>query len=141
LFVGVLSVLTLSSHAFAEAPSGRYTYPANGTVYDTRTKLTWQREAEETEYTQSDAASYCTSLSLAGGGWRLPSVDELLTLIDPTEYNPAVDPTAFPNARSGSCWSSTPYVGMAGHMWIVYFLEGFANRSSVSIKWYARCVR
>ena len=140
LFAGVLGLLAFSAPALADAPAGRYTFPASGTVYDTRTKLTWQRVADGNEYTQSAAASYCASLSLAGTGWRLPSADELLTLIDPTRYNPAVDP-AFSSSSGNPFWSSTPYAGSSDRGWTVYFLEGSSSFYLTSSKCLVRCVR
>ena len=59
----------------------RYTV-ADGTVFDTRTQLTWQRTFPSERYTWDDATSYCASLALPGAGWRLPSINELLTLVD-----------------------------------------------------------
>ena len=142
LFIGVVGILTLALPALADAPSGRYTFPTNGTVYDTRTKLTWQRMLDDVDYTQSAAVSYCTSLSLDGTGWRLPSVDELLTLIDPTKYSPAIDQTAFPGANTSfTFWSSTLGAGPAGRAWGVYFSNGASNRYDVTTKTRARCVR
>jgi hypothetical protein len=45
---------------------------------------------------QQQALAHCAALSLAGGGFRLPSIAELLTLVDPTRSQPAIDPIAFP---------------------------------------------
>jgi formylglycine-generating enzyme required for sulfatase activity len=46
-------------------------------VIDRTTGLTWQRRHPVTLVTRDAAASYCRSLGLAGGGWRLPSAREL----------------------------------------------------------------
>src|SRR6202142_4217978 len=72
------------------APAGRYTYPAAGTVYDTKTKLTWQRTAPSKEYTWADAKTYCAGVgaALSGTGWRLPTMKELLTIVDETRSVP-----------------------------------------------------
>lgn len=94
--------------ARADAPPGRYTVIDDGTVYDTRTKLTWQQSVVATAANADGAAVYCKGLALAGGGWRLPTVSELLTLVDPTRKNPAIDSTAFPDTPAVAFWSATP---------------------------------
>jgi hypothetical protein len=55
--------------ADANAPTGRYT-TSTGTVYDTKTKLTWQQTSPSTTYAVATgtAAAYCTSLSSTLGG-------------------------------------------------------------------------
>ena len=82
-----------SSPAFAEAPGGRYVVE-EGTVTDTRTRLTWQRSPDLTPRGWTLAAPYCSDLDLNGKGWRLPSVKELLTLVDESRWGPAIDPHA-----------------------------------------------
>ena len=62
----------------ADAPMGRYTLTNDkmltGTVYDNKTKLTWQQAVPSTTYNWSAAMSYCTGNvgALPGSGWRLP---------------------------------------------------------------------
>src|SRR5258706_11285535 len=71
------------------APAVRYRI-ANSTVYDTQTKLTWQQAIPKSLYAWADAKTYCSALSLDGSGWRLPSINELQTLVDEST-NPAID--------------------------------------------------
>ncbi len=55
---------------------------ADGTATDSASGLTWQvTPANGIIVAYSDAVSYCQSLTLAGGGWHLPTVSELRTLI------------------------------------------------------------
>ena len=103
-----LLLLAPAFRADADAPPGRYTI-ASGTVYDTRTKLTWQQSADSAGYTQSQAASHCTSL---GGGWRIPRVSELLSIVDRMKAAaPAIDLTAFADTGSEIFWTSTVSAG------------------------------
>lgn len=60
------------------APSGA---AAAGTWRDPSTGLTWQNPAPDKKMNWKSARSYCASLSLAGGGWRLPKISELRSLI------------------------------------------------------------
>src|ERR1700683_1138102 len=74
----------------ADAPAGRYTI-ANGTVYDTKTRLTWQQGVSSTVHTWAGGASYCTGNvgGLPGTGWRVPSLTELQTIVDDSRSSPA----------------------------------------------------
>lgn len=54
-------------------PKGTWTDPTSG--------LTWQVEPTGGQMEWSDAKAYCSGLSLGGGGWHLPTIEELRTLI------------------------------------------------------------
>lgn len=144
LRMGLLCALICAAPVAAEAPPGRYTYPASGTVYDTRTQLTWEQSVDAGTYSQSAAASYCTSLPLAGGGWRLSTIEELESIVDDTTVNPAIDVTAFAGTPNAWFWSSSPYadtLNAPGTAWGVFFSHGYSDTSSVSSAWRVRCVR
>jgi hypothetical protein len=143
-FLGVIAIMavTLIASADASAPAGRYTMAA-GTVYDNKTKLTWQQTVSSTEYSWADAKTYCTGLgaSLGGTGWRLPTVKELQTLIDHSQSSPSIDSTAFPATPASWFWSSSPLAGDPSYAWRVEFLIGMTGRSHVSEAYLVRCVR
>ena len=133
----------------ADAPPNRYMFPMPGTVYDVRTKLTWQQTVDAGMHTQGEAIGYCTSLPLAGGGWRLPTRAELLTIVDPTKYDPALDRSAFPDAPKGGSpsstsvwfWTATASAETQGWAWYVNFYGGSANILNVTGAYRVRCVR
>lgn len=129
-----------ASSGSSGAPPGRYTINS-GTVKDTRTGLTWQQSVDAGSYTGANAKTYCGGLSLAGTGWRLPTISELLTLVDPTKYSPAIDPTAFPATPTDWFWSSSPYVGSSGTAWLVYFYGYSSYTDTNSSTYHVRCVR
>lgn len=134
----------LSLTALAAAPAGRYTISA-GTVYDTKTKLTWQQTAPTTDYTWTDAKNYCAGVgdSLGGQGWRMPTVKELVTLLDYSEINPAIDPTAFPSTPLAAYWTITALAGVPNNYYLVDFGQGlvlFAPSSTTAFR-RVRCVR
>jgi len=76
-------------------------------------------------YTRDDAARVCDGLATPGGPWRLPTVLELISVVDDTRSNPSIDPLAFPHARH-HFWTSTPRAGTPTMGWNVYFGLGDA---------------
>lgn len=140
LSVCLLCVVAAVLPAVADAPPGRYTI-GSGTVYDARTKLTWEQTVDAGSYSQANAVNYCGGLTLAGGGWRLPSRAELLSIVDPTVHDPAIDATAFPNTPLTIFWTSTPYAGLGGYGWLVDFIAGYTGVNDASVTLRVRCVR
>jgi formylglycine-generating enzyme required for sulfatase activity len=136
--------LWLMAPAEASAPVGQYTI-SNGTVYDTRTKLTWQQNAPSTEYSWSEAKAYCagTGASLPGTGWRVPTIKELQSIVDDTTWGPAIDKTAFPATAAGYYWSSSPRARTSSSVWVINFSQGdwVAYDVTLAYAFNVRCVR
>lgn len=113
-------------------------------VTDNATKLQWQDdEAAKTTFKGwEDAKTHCSSLMLDGySDWRLPSVQELLNIIDLGKYNPAID-TTFQNTSSNDAyWSSTFIESNEPSAWGVYFNSGGGFTTIISSSHYVRCVR
>jgi len=127
----VLDCLVIMTMVFATCFNARATLQDNGdgTVTDTRTGLTWMRCAQgqsgsdcsgsATLYTWANAAPL--TLSYAGhGDWRIPTMSELLSIVDSTVTSPSIDSIAFPNTAytSGGYWTST--VEAAGQGYVVF---------------------
>ena len=110
-------------------------------VVDNNTGLMWQQTIPTDEYKQEDAVSYCNTLNYAGySDWRLPNTQELLTIVDNSTYEPAINTTYFPNTPSGGFWSS--YIIYGSIWWSVDFFNGglvpyFDRATSLVV----RCVR
>ena len=124
----------------AQAPAGRYTI-SGGTVYDTKTKLTWQQTPSETTLSQSGASSYCAGLSLGAPPlqWRVPTFRELVTIVDLTSTPPVIDSTSFPNTPSALFWTASAFPG--GTYLIDFGLsDGLNTGSDSSAMNYVRCV-
>lgn len=145
-----IMMVMLPPSADANAPAGQYVVTAgetgNGSVYDTRSKLTWQQTVSSTRYAWADAKTYCAGVesSLGGKGWRLPTAKELVTLFDFSQTNsPFLDRSAFPSTPLGSFWSSSPLAGSSSKAWIVNFYscsnQAYSEDTSSSL--YVRCVR
>jgi hypothetical protein len=85
-------------------------------------------------YTGGNADSFCNteafvarvnSARLCGADdWRLPNKNELVSIVDFSASNPAIDSDYFPNTISSSYWSSSPYANDNDNARIVYFNNG-----------------
>ncbi len=129
--------LGVAISAWAAAPPGRYTIDA-GTLLDTKTMLTWQRNTPAQLYNWADAVNHCPTL---GPGWRLPTIKELQSLVDVRVSNPSIDDAGFPNTPSGGFWSSSPFVSNPAEAWILYFNYGYTNTNNVLDTRHVRCVQ
>jgi hypothetical protein len=111
-------------------------------VTDHTTGLEWQDDSDAKTVTKSwdDAQTHCSTLSLDGGGWRLPTRKELASLSDYGRISPAINPT-FQNVASYTYWSSTTYEGGEDGAWNVYFGSGHAGSYNKDRSYYVRCVR
>jgi len=112
-------------------------------VRDLGTGLIWQRTVPDRTFAFDEAGAYCGQLSLAGQpGWRLPSMTELLTLIDEgAAAAPLIDATAFPNTPSEAFWTSSEFGGASGMAWQVYFDHGNGLYGLSSAQLSVRCLR
>lgn len=125
----------------AEAPVGQYmTLNAGGVaaVYDVRSTLLWQQTATATMYTWLGAQSYCGEL---GEGWRLPSLEELESIIDEqTSATEQID-AVFAGTSGNYYWTLSPYVATPGYVWVVGFATGGdAHESDPTSANAVRCV-
>jgi len=114
---------------------------AEGEVGDSHTGLSWQRASSPATMSAAAATDYCADLDLGGHAWRLPSVQELATLVDETRVAPAINLTAFPDtAKSTWYWSASTAAPDTTKRWGLNYDDGFTNYRSISAG-FARCVR
>lgn len=111
-------------------PSNARYQPAGDSVADGLTGLAWQRAVSPGRLSFADARAYCAGLD---GGFRLPTVNELLTLVDfsvaqttaPTP--PMIDALAFPETPAEVFWtSSVPQLAS-----VTAYTVNFANGQTV----------
>jgi len=119
------------------------TMSLTGVVIDLITGLQWQQAVDESTFTWQEAFPQCDGLTLAGGGWRLPSRIELLSVVDYTNPNPVIDINAFPETPSAYFWSSSTYAEDLKSAWSVNFEfhDGIAVAREITTKYRVRCVR
>jgi hypothetical protein len=150
----VLAALAWTT-ARADSPAGRFVTTAGtsadtGTVYDGKTKLTWQ-QSSTTAYTWAAGKTYCAGAgaSLGGSGWRLPSMKELMTIIDYTYSQFKLGRTFDPSFKTASSlyqfWSATVVTGESQtnptRAWFVDATDGANGRQDPSNAYGVRCVR
>lgn len=78
---------------------GRFLKGASGVILDTDTGLEWYPSPGDEAYTWDESKRWVKTLDVAGGGWRLPVMDELESFATKEKYAPG-----------GSC-HRTPLVG------------------------------
>lgn len=123
-----------------EFPEGmadaRFQDNGDGTVTDLKTGLIWKQCAEGLsgdDCTEGELHLFTYPLALrraaetefAGSTlWRLPSKEELATLVDKGCRDPAIDTRYFPNTPAGWFYSSTTGAGYPYYAWSVNFSDG-----------------
>ncbi len=133
-------------------PSTDYIDQGNGTVTHTPTSLVWQRCAVGQTWTGStcsgtastftgDAAKVLTSTFAGQTDWRVPTEEELLSLVDYSRYSPAINPTLFPNTSASYFWSASADAYSFSYAWSVRFDDGSAWNSDKSHAYQVRFVR
>ena len=108
--------------------------PSDGSddiVLDKETGLMWPRNANLLgQSTWFDAVTFCLNLIMGGRkGWRLPTVEELATLVDPSQSNPALPANhPFLNVQlNDNYWSSTTEAGSPNYAWDVSMAISYVN--------------
>jgi len=122
----------------------RFTDNSDGTVTDNLTGLIWLKNAGcfggSFGTNWANALSDCNSLASGScgltdgstaGDWRLPNFNELRSLVDTCQSDPALPSDhPFTNVDSGFHWSSTTYESDTGKAWYVVMFNGNVNGTS-----------
>lgn len=97
----------------------------NGVIFDNQTGLMWMQSPLDNLFTWGEA---CTIKHSFGGfdDWRLPTIEELTSIIDYSKDNPSID-GVFWFVDKNYFWSSSPDVGNANYAWYVNFSNGSVN--------------
>lgn len=59
--------------------------------------------------------------------WRMPTIDELQSIVDYSRFNPAIDTAWFPNTTSSWMWSSSPHAYYTSRAWNLNVYYGYVG--------------
>ena len=103
-------------------------------VYDPQTKLIWARCSVGMSWKDGHCIgttgrfSFQEAQKLAGNGWRVPTKDELVNLIDPDRKTfPTIDEKAFPDMDVLFPWYWTSTPNGESIAWYVDFSSGYTS--------------
>ena len=114
-------------------------------VLDKETGLVWEKSPQATAISLSNARLTCANKAVGGRkGWRLPSLPELASLVDPSVASPG--PTLQPGhpflaVQSANYWSGSAHADNSTLMWGVGFNNGVVLGVSKAFDQRAWCVR
>ena len=132
-------------------PNPRFTDNSDGTVTDNLTGLVWLMDANcantmshDPDFTGDGKMTWmhalvfvagfnATAYDACGAGqtdWRLPNVREMHSLIDLSQYDPALPTNPFTGVQSSYYWSSTTNAENTNEAWFVRLNDGYVNYGS-----------
>ena len=148
--LGAAAILLTSTFVRADAPADQYAPfdSSDTTIVDNYTKLTWNRAV-------GGPGTFFSAQAMCGGGTRLPTVKELLTLVDESPHDYELVDGSNPNRYiDGSAFRQTPVDepfwtetiiaksgGVTSSVLAVSFGNGGAVPLNVSANAYFRCVK
>jgi Protein of unknown function (DUF1566) len=162
---------TKASGTGTTCDQARFEYNLDGTVMDWLTGLQWEQKTDDTtvhdkdNYYQwsnfsggpADGDAFTAFLSALNSGacfagqcdWRLPTRDELLTLVTPafpgcSSGGPCIDPVFGPTVAGPdlSYWSATTAeIGIPGYAYDVFFDAGSVQYHGKNVGRFVRAVR
>jgi len=113
-------------------------------IQDPASHLMWEDtpHVRETKITQPRAKIYCSELTLGNfRDWRLPTIRELLTIIDYRRVSPAILKAFNYVEEESFYWTQTPVADESDAFWGVNFKRGASSKASEYYDRYVRCVR
>ncbi len=121
----------------------------DGTITDHDTGLIWMQASADIDNDGNPdtmgwetALGYCGTLEFADQtDWRLPTNNELQSIVDYGSHSPAIDTQYFPDTTSFIYWSSTTYVNNTAYAWLGHFSSGAVYGATKSTNCYVRAVR
>jgi hypothetical protein len=125
-----------------QGPQPAYQVSGDGLVVtDLNTGLMWQQADDGVLRDWYAASAYCDNLALSGySDWRLPSIEELDSIVDFGRFSPAINP-AFGGNTWASYLSGSRHANSTNEAWIVEFRDGSMYSKMVIIPCFVRCVR
>jgi len=97
---------------------------------DTKTGIKWSKQ-------NFGSMLWEDAITKLPENWRLPTIEELLSIIDYSKHGPA---TELPDIVPSGYWSSTTYASNTGYAWLVNFNYGRNYDYYKSNSYYVRAV-
>ena len=115
----------------------------NEAVLDNETRLVWEQSPDTGTRSWANAQAHCYQSNVGSRrGWRLPTVEELASLVDTTQFAPALPiDHPFTNVQSSDYWSATTLASSPGLAWFVNFTGGGVGFDDLTIFNFVWCVR
>ncbi len=114
-------------------------------VLDKETGLVWAKNASLSGTRDwLSAQSYCFDIGIGGRkGWRLPTVEELASLLDPQQPDAPYLPSGHPfdDVQNGYYWSGATTTNNPDYAWLVYMGLGSVYSNDKSNHFYVWPVR
>lgn len=108
------------------------------TYIDTASKLEWEIDCLDKPLSWDHAMEYEEK---SDNGWRLPTVKELISIVDYDVFHPAINQTRFPGTKPMRYWSCDTYAINNVYAWYVTFFDGSLDFEYKYKKAYLRLVR
>ena len=117
-------------------------------VLDVATGMRWQRTVSPRAVSFESARLFCSRLVLGGKkDWRVPSLVELLTLIDERAVGDRgsisaamIDTAAFPGTPADAFWTSSTFANGPDRAWYLRFDQGTGLYGQPTESFHVRCV-
>jgi len=113
-------------------------------VKDPKNNLIWEDtlHTSEEKMTHLEAKAYCQALKLGEyENWRLPTLTELLSIVDHSRYKPAIVKEFKHVDNDTIYWSSTVSARTSNDFWGIIFRDGATKTASGLYGRFVRCVR
>ena len=128
--------------------NSRFTDNGDGTITDNEQKVVWVKDPQalggvfSKTMMYAEAEKACKELSLAGKtDWRVPTVQELRSIVDYNRYDPAWDINVFAGKHDNWYWTSTPCAWDKDAAWCVTSRYGGVGDGIKNSRTYVRPVR
>jgi ankyrin repeat protein len=113
----------------------------NSVIIDNELQIAWQIDLNNERINFDNAKKYCLNLELSYyNDWRLPTIEELNSIINAKKYKPAVDEKLFPNTKPFFYWTSTK-TDVLNQYETIDFNYGDRMPKTHDNKFHVRCVR
>jgi hypothetical protein len=139
------------------SPASRFIDQGNGAIKDTQTSKLWLRcavgmkwsgrscEEKTTTHTYFEALAQVERINKQAyaqrSNWRLPTRDELTSIVEQRCFNPAINLDVFPYSPQSGFWTSTENAGLTStRIEIVHFLNGDTYIANKNQLWRLRLI-